>query len=88
LEIIESWLAVPQVSVVLPTDTHWNIFSRLMGEAKVGGLLAQDAHLAALAIEHGATVVTHDRDFAKFPGLRVEYPLAPARKSKAVTAIA
>jgi toxin-antitoxin system PIN domain toxin len=82
LEIIESWLAVPQVSLVLPTEAHWAIFTRLMGEAQVGGLLAQDAHLAALAIEHGATVITHDRDFAKFPGLRVEYPLTASRKSR------
>lgn len=34
-----------------------------------------DAHLAALAIEDGATLNTNDRDFARFPGLRVEYPI-------------
>jgi hypothetical protein len=34
-----------------------------------------DAHLAALAIEHGATLCTNDRDFARFQGLKVEYPL-------------
>jgi predicted nucleic acid-binding protein len=33
-----------------------------------------DAHLVALAIEHGATLCTNDRDFARFPGLKVEYP--------------
>jgi uncharacterized protein len=34
-----------------------------------------DAHLAALAIDHGATLGTNDRDFLRFPGLRVEFPL-------------
>jgi hypothetical protein len=35
-----------------------------------------DAHLAALATEHGATLCTSDRDFLRFPGLRVEDPLS------------
>jgi predicted nucleic acid-binding protein len=43
------------------------------GQAR--GPLISDAHLAALAMEHGATLVTNDRDFARFAGLRVEYPL-------------
>ncbi|HEX7499240.1 MAG TPA: PIN domain-containing protein [Polyangia bacterium] len=37
--------------------------------------MVSDAHLAALAIEHGATLITNDRDFARFGDLRVEYPL-------------
>ena len=48
---------------------------RLLPASRVRGSLIMDAHLAALAIEHGATLCTNDRDFARFPGLRVEYPL-------------
>jgi predicted nucleic acid-binding protein len=51
------------------------ILSRLLPKSRVRGSLIMDAHLAALAIEHGATLYTNDRDFARFPGLKVEYPL-------------
>jgi uncharacterized protein len=73
--IVERWLSVPLVTIVLPTERHWDIFSGLLASGQVNGPLVSDAHLAALAIEHGATLVTNDRDFSRFPGLRVEYPL-------------
>lgn len=53
---------------------HWEIFSRLCLEVGARGNLASDAAIAASAIEHGATVVTLDRDFGRFDGLRWEAP--------------
>ena len=74
-KIVESWLEQPIATIVLPTERHWAILSGLLTSGQVSGALVSDAHLAALAIEHGATLVTNDRDFARFPDLEVEYPL-------------
>lgn len=75
IEIVEEWLAQPQVKVLLPTEKHWNIFSDLILEGQTGGALMMDAHLAALAIEHGATLATTDRDFVRFSKLKTINPL-------------
>jgi toxin-antitoxin system PIN domain toxin len=48
---------------------HWPIFQRVIVEANARGNLVPDAHLAAIAIEHGATIATRDRGFSRFPGL-------------------
>ena len=76
--IVDSWLSVSNVTIVLPTDRHWEILGRMLVAGQASGPLVSDAHLAALAIEHGATLVTNDRDFARFSDLRVEYPLMAA----------
>jgi len=55
---------------------HWSILRRLLKDADARGNLVPDAHLAAIALEHGATVVTRDRGFARFPGLPWMDPLA------------
>jgi len=73
VRIVDSWLSRPNVSLLHPTDRHWQILRNLLPKSRVRGSLIMDAHLAALAIEHGATLFTND--FARFPGLRVEYPL-------------
>jgi toxin-antitoxin system PIN domain toxin len=73
--IVDSWLSVANVTLVLPTERHWEILGRLLVAGQASGPLVPDAHLAALAIEHGAVLVTNDRDFARFADLRVEYPL-------------
>lgn len=73
--IVDSWLAVPIATVVLPTDRHWTVLGQLLTAGQATGTLVSDAHLAALAIEHGATLITNDRDFARFADLRTEYPL-------------
>lgn len=59
---------------VAPGPAHWSIFAQLCRDADARGSLVSDAALAAVAIEHGATLVTLDRDFAKFSGLRWEMP--------------
>lgn len=60
---------------VAPGPRHWEILDRLCRDADARGNLVADAQHAAVAIEHGATWVTTDRDFARFPGLRWRTPL-------------
>ncbi len=75
VDIVSSWLEQPPVRLLQPSERHWPILSELLPDAQARGPLVMDAHLAALAIEHGATLCTTDRDFSRFPGLRVAYPL-------------
>lgn len=75
---VSEWLALDQVAPVLPGERHWTILSGLLDTAQCRGPLVADAHLAALAIEHGAQFYTADRGFARFPGLRWTDPLRPA----------
>ncbi|MBM4090479.1 MAG: type II toxin-antitoxin system VapC family toxin [Planctomycetes bacterium] len=57
---------------------HRRIFRSLLQASGTAGNLTTDAYLAALAIGHGAVIVSCDRDFARFPGLRWEHPLGIA----------
>jgi predicted nucleic acid-binding protein len=61
--------------LIEPREKYWSILSRLLLETPARGKLAMDAHLAALAIEHNATVYSSDRDFHRFRGVRVVDPL-------------
>ena|SRR5712692_4002635 len=72
---VGAWIERPMVRILSPGQGHWEIFVRLLIEGQVRGPLVMDAHLAALAIEHGAVLYTTDRDFARFPGLKVANPL-------------
>ena len=74
--IVITWLARPNVSVATPSERHWAILADALEKGQARGPLVDDAHLAALAIEHGATLASTDRDFARFPGLRFRDPLA------------
>ena len=76
LASVASWLERPVVAVVQPTERHWVLLSRLVADSRARGPAVMDAHLAALALEHGAVLCTTDRDFRRFPGLRVHDPLA------------
>lgn len=71
-------LEAPASVVVRPRPWHWPLFSQLCLDAGARGNLVPDAYLAALAIEHGATWVTSDRGFARFPGLLWRTPLDDA----------
>lgn len=79
LGFAETLRSEPNVVTVSPGERHWNIFERLCVEAGVRGNLMTDAYLAALAIESGCELITTDRDFARFPGLRWRHPLACPR---------
>jgi toxin-antitoxin system PIN domain toxin len=70
LDLIEGWLAQPPATVVHPTERHPRILRDLLEPVGTAGNLSTDAHVAALAIEHGATLASFDRDFGRFPGLR------------------
>jgi toxin-antitoxin system PIN domain toxin len=72
---VQSWLARSNVAVALPGDGHWAVVAKLAAAGKARGSMLMDAHLAALALEHGATLATSDRDFARFPRLRIVDPL-------------
>lgn len=61
-------------TVVVPGERHWSIFETLCEQSNATGNLAQDAWLAALAIEAGCDWITTDRDYARFPGLRWHPP--------------
>jgi hypothetical protein len=73
--IVNSWIERPAVDILQPTPRHWMILRDLLEKGQSQGPLVSDAHLAALAIEHGATLCTTDRDFSRFPGLRFVNPL-------------
>jgi uncharacterized protein len=75
LDLLDSWLAQPAVTVVHPTDRHAAVLRDLLTPFGAAGNLTSDAHLAALAIEHGATLYSSDNDFSRFPGLRWVDPL-------------
>jgi toxin-antitoxin system PIN domain toxin len=65
----------PHAQVIGPGPRFWDLFADLCRKANACGDLVPDAYLAALAIEHGCEVVTADKDFRKFPGLRWRHPL-------------
>jgi toxin-antitoxin system PIN domain toxin len=75
IAIVSEWLSLPQMSILHPGDRHWEILSAVLPAAQVRGALVADAHLAALALEHGATLCSSDRDFARFRDLRIVNPL-------------
>jgi toxin-antitoxin system PIN domain toxin len=71
---VDEWLAQPVSVVLAPTPRHLSILRGLLHEAGTAGNLTSDAHLAALAIEHGAEIWSFDRDFDRFPGLTAHVP--------------
>ncbi len=76
VSIVGSWLQQPNAQIITPSAQHWSLLSRLLIESQVTGPLVVDAHLAALALEHGATLCTHDADFTRFKRLRLYDPVA------------
>lgn len=74
LGFCEALLAAPAAVACRPGDHHWRIFATLCRTVGARGNAVPDAYHAALAIEHGATWITTDRGFARFPGLRWRLP--------------
>lgn len=75
--IVELWLGQPAAVLVQPSERHLSLLRGLLATAGTAGNLVNDAHLAALALEHGAEVVSFDRDFQRFEGVRWSAPSAP-----------
>lgn len=74
--VVEHWLSVPSTWIPLPTDRHAETVGPLLSTRGLRPGDAPDAHLAALAIEHGLVLCSSDAGFARFSGLRWENPLA------------
>jgi toxin-antitoxin system PIN domain toxin len=73
---VEAWLATEPAWVPAATARHREVLGSLLAQASAGAELVPDAHLAALAIEHGLELASTDGDFARFSGLRWSNPLA------------
>ncbi|HEX3779343.1 MAG TPA: type II toxin-antitoxin system VapC family toxin [Pseudonocardiaceae bacterium] len=76
LNFCDAVLHGPAAIPVRPGARHWGIFADLCGQVNARANLVQDTFHAALAIEHDATWITADRDFARFPGLRWALPVS------------
>ena len=74
-DIVDAWLAAPVAWVPAPTERHAAVLGDLVRRYRLSGNLVPDAHLAAIAIEHGAEVISADTDFARFTELRWFNPL-------------
>lgn len=76
MEFAQALLEAPAAVTVRPGPRHWPIFSDLVTAHRLRGDDVPDAYLASLAMEHGASMVTLDRGFSRFEGLRTVDPLA------------
>ena len=73
---VQSWLDQPCTRIIRPTERHWTVFKQILTDGQAVANLVTDAHLAALAIEHGCELASTDSDFARFPKLKWKNPLA------------
>jgi hypothetical protein len=73
---VRDWLSCDAVWIPQPTERHAAVLNDLLSQPGVYANLVPDAHLAALAIEHGLTLCSTDGDFARFPMLRWLNPIA------------
>lgn len=76
VEVARGWLDQGPAVVIEPTPRHLDVLAGLLGESGAAGNLVSDAHLAALALEHDATVISYDTDFDRFEGVRWMSPAA------------
>ena len=74
LEIVEAWLGLPNVVTDQPDDHHAHRIGDILEVVGGRGNLVNGAHLAALASQYDATVISYDNDFSRFPGIRWERP--------------
>ena len=74
-EFIDSWLGSPVATVIHPSEQHTGRLRDLLMPVGTAGNLTNDAHLAAIAIEHGAELCSSDNDFSRFEGVRWVNPL-------------
>lgn len=75
VKIVDGWIAHPNTSIVSPGERHWDVLKQITTPVGLAGNLTSDAHLAAIAIEHGATLYSADRDFGRFESLKWVNPL-------------
>jgi len=75
IELVDDWLKQPPSTTIVPSHQHWSILRELLTPLGTAANLTSDAHLAALAIEHGARLYSTDNDFSRFKSLRWSNPL-------------
>jgi toxin-antitoxin system PIN domain toxin len=75
LDYVDSWLRQPFVTALGPGEHHWAILRSLLKASGMAGNLTSDAHLAALALEHGCTIASADNDFRRFAGIAHTNPV-------------
>jgi hypothetical protein len=75
-DLVDAWRDHPNVRILQETEEHARLWSDLLRSAGVAGDLTTDAWIAAIALGHGASVLTLDPDFARFPRVRWENPLS------------
>lgn len=80
MAFVDEWLGLPYVRAVGPGAGHWAILRKLLRDTGTAGNLTSDAHLAAVAIELGASICSTDRDFERFPGVERVDPLVSGRR--------
>ena len=73
---VQSWLNQPCARIVRPTERHWTVFQQVLRDGQAVANMVTDAHLAALAIEHGCELISTDTDFARFPKLKWSNPIS------------
>jgi toxin-antitoxin system PIN domain toxin len=74
IEKVDGWLTHPNVRLIAETEHHWMLLREMIEETGTAGNLTTDAHLAAIAISHGARLISCDSDFVRFKKLRWENP--------------
>ena len=75
IEMVDDWLQQPLSLTIVPSHQHWEIFKEILMPLGTAANLTSDAHLAALAIEHGARLYSTDNDFSRFQSLRWINPI-------------
>jgi toxin-antitoxin system PIN domain toxin len=76
-EQVDAWIECETIWIPSPTERHADVLAGLLAQRGIYGNLVSDAHLAALAIEHGLTLCSADADFGRFTGLKWHNPLVP-----------
>jgi toxin-antitoxin system PIN domain toxin len=72
---VQSWIDQPCIRLIHPTESHWKILQIMLLKGQAKANLVVDAHLAALAVEHGCILYSTDSDFSRFPKLKWKNPL-------------
>ncbi len=75
LNVVDGWLAQPNVEMISPANTHWDNLKIMLTAGATGGNLTTDAHIAALAADFGLVIYSNDTDFSRFPHVKVINPV-------------
>jgi toxin-antitoxin system PIN domain toxin len=75
-DILDGLISQSNVHMLEASNTTWRTLHELVVKTQATQNLVNDAYIAALAIEHGAALCTNDRDFTRFPGLKIVNPIA------------